>query len=83
MDEIRPEGLQALDAVGLLLLLGRVAADCEAAGMRLSTSESEAMVLIQKSMWSAPCGSGVSGCPEWRRFKYPGLLFTAIFVIPQ
>ncbi|KAI3362816.1 hypothetical protein L3Q82_001863 [Scortum barcoo] len=64
VDEIRPEYLKSLNAVGLSWLtrlcnalhggqdlqhvLERFAAECEAAGMRISTSKSEAMVLDWK-----------------------------------
>ncbi|TWW56043.1 hypothetical protein D4764_08G0000300 [Takifugu flavidus] len=43
-------------------MLGRFATECEAAGMRISTSKSESMVLAQKKV---------------EEFKYLGILFTS------
>ncbi|KAI3367053.1 hypothetical protein L3Q82_009685 [Scortum barcoo] len=50
-------------------VLGRFAAECEAAGMRMSTSKSEAMFLDQKSRRVE------KSC---LRFKYLGVLFTKV-----
>uniref|UniRef100_A0A8C2ZC47 Reverse transcriptase domain-containing protein n=1 Tax=Cyclopterus lumpus TaxID=8103 RepID=A0A8C2ZC47_CYCLU len=56
--------------------LGRFAAECEAAGMRVSTSKSEAMVLCQKP---ADCSLqvGANCLPQAKEFKYLGVLFTS------
>ncbi|KAK3506456.1 hypothetical protein QTP70_000619 [Hemibagrus guttatus] len=56
--------------------LGRFAAECEAAGMRVSTSKSEAMVLDRKKV---ACTLQVGGevLPQVEEFKYLGLLFTS------
>ncbi|KAI3368473.1 hypothetical protein L3Q82_025489 [Scortum barcoo] len=52
------------------------AAECEAAGMRISTSKSEAMVLDRKRV---ACPLRVSGevLPQVEEFKYLGVLFTS------
>ncbi|KAI3360639.1 hypothetical protein L3Q82_002504 [Scortum barcoo] len=52
------------------------AAECEAAGMRISTSKSEAMVLDRKRV---VCPLRVSGevLPQVEEFKYLGVLFTS------
>uniref|UniRef100_A0AAV2JNG5 Reverse transcriptase domain-containing protein n=1 Tax=Knipowitschia caucasica TaxID=637954 RepID=A0AAV2JNG5_KNICA len=56
--------------------LGRFAAECKAAGMRISTSKSEAMVLDRKKV---PCPLQVGGevLPQVEEFKYLGVLFTS------
>ncbi|XP_056625668.1 uncharacterized protein LOC130437983 [Triplophysa dalaica] len=56
--------------------LGRFAAECEAAGMRISTSKSEAMVLCRKRV---ACSLQVGGefLPQVEKFKYLGVLFTS------
>ena len=90
MDEIRPEYLKSLDVVGLSWLtclcsiawqsashvLGWFAVQCEAAGMRISTSKSEAMVLNRKNV---ACSLRVGGelLPQVEEFKYLGVLFTS------
>ncbi|KAI3360890.1 hypothetical protein L3Q82_012903, partial [Scortum barcoo] len=55
-------------------VLERFAAECEAAGMRISTSKSEAMVLDRKRV---ACPLRVSGevLPQVEEFKYLGVLF--------
>ncbi|KAI3355396.1 hypothetical protein L3Q82_018240 [Scortum barcoo] len=58
-------------------VLERFAAECEAAGMRISTSKSEAMVLDRKRV---ACPLRVSGevlLPQVEEFKYLGVLFTS------
>uniref|UniRef100_A0A671XIN0 Reverse transcriptase domain-containing protein n=1 Tax=Sparus aurata TaxID=8175 RepID=A0A671XIN0_SPAAU len=57
-------------------VLGRFAAECEAAGMRISTSKSEAMVLNRKKV---ACSLQVGGefLPQVEEFKYLGVLFTS------
>ncbi|KAI3377171.1 hypothetical protein L3Q82_009083 [Scortum barcoo] len=57
-------------------VLERFAAECEAAGMRISTSKSEAMVLDRKRV---VCPLWVSGevLPQVEEFKYLGVLFTS------
>ncbi|KAK3521652.1 hypothetical protein QTP70_014704, partial [Hemibagrus guttatus] len=54
--------------------LGRFAAECEVAGMRVSTSKSEAMVLARKKV---ACTLQVGGefLPQVEEFKYCGVLF--------
>ncbi|KAK3565835.1 hypothetical protein QTP86_015814 [Hemibagrus guttatus] len=56
--------------------LGRFAAECEAAGMRVSTSKSEAMALNRKKV---ACTLQVGGevLPQVEEFKYLGVLFTS------
>ena len=56
--------------------LGRFAAKCEAAGMRFSTSKSEAMVLSQKRV-ACPLQVGGELLPQVEEFKYHGVLFTS------
>ncbi|KAK3517314.1 hypothetical protein QTP70_002959 [Hemibagrus guttatus] len=55
---------------------GVFAAECEAAGMRVSTSKSEAMVLDRKKV---ACTLQVGGelLPQVEEFKYLGVLFTS------
>ena len=56
--------------------LGRFAAECEAVGMRISTSKSEAMVLCRKTVeCSLRVGSEL--LPQAKEFKYLGVLFTS------
>ncbi|KAK3571605.1 hypothetical protein QTP86_015340 [Hemibagrus guttatus] len=56
--------------------LGHFAAECKAAGMRVSTSKSEAMVLDRKKV---ACTLQVGGevLPQVEEFKYLGVLFTS------
>ncbi|KAI3368575.1 hypothetical protein L3Q82_025585 [Scortum barcoo] len=58
-------------------VLERFAAECEAAGMRISTSKSEAMVLDRKRV-ACPLQVQVSGevLPQVEEFKYLGVLFS-------
>ncbi|KAK3548003.1 hypothetical protein QTP70_001912 [Hemibagrus guttatus] len=67
---LAPSGLDLQHA------LGRFAAECEAAGMRVSTSKSEAMVLDRKKV---ACTLQVGGevLPQVEEFKYLGVLFTS------
>ncbi|XP_049451749.1 acetylserotonin O-methyltransferase 2 isoform X2 [Epinephelus fuscoguttatus] len=60
----------------LQLSLGRFAAECEAARMRISTSKSEAMVLSRKRV---DCPLQVRGevLPLVEEFKYLGIFFTS------
>ncbi|KAK3510818.1 hypothetical protein QTP70_022736 [Hemibagrus guttatus] len=62
--------------LGLQHALGHFAAECEAAGMRVSTSKLEAMVLDQKKV---ACTLQVGGevLPQVEEFKYLGVLFTS------
>ncbi|KAI3376363.1 hypothetical protein L3Q82_016831 [Scortum barcoo] len=55
--------------------LRRFAAECEAAGMRISTSKSEAMVLDRKRV-ACPLRVGGEVLPQVEEFKYLGVLFT-------
>ncbi|KAI3369434.1 hypothetical protein L3Q82_007661 [Scortum barcoo] len=52
------------------------AAECEAAGMRISTSKSEAMVLDRKRV-ACPLRVGGEVLPQVEEFKYLGVLFTS------
>ena len=56
--------------------LGRFAAECEAVGMRVSTSKSEAMVLCRK-MVECSLRVGSELLPQAKEFKYLGVLFTS------
>ncbi|KAK3507209.1 hypothetical protein QTP70_010211 [Hemibagrus guttatus] len=68
-----PPGRGGLD---LQHALGHFAAECEVAGMRVSTSKSEAMVLDRKKV---ACTLQVGGevLPQVEEFKYLGVLFTS------
>ncbi|KAK3558133.1 hypothetical protein QTP86_009867 [Hemibagrus guttatus] len=68
--------LLAPSSLDLQHALGHFAAKCEAAGMRVSTSKSEAMVLDRKKV---ACTLQVGGevHPQMEEFKYLGVLFTS------
>ncbi|KAK3528617.1 hypothetical protein QTP70_006030 [Hemibagrus guttatus] len=68
--------LLAPSSLDLQHALGHFAAECEAAGMRVSTSRSEAMVLNRKKV---ACTLQVGGelLPQVEEFKYLGVLFTS------
>ncbi|KAK3565649.1 hypothetical protein QTP86_013330 [Hemibagrus guttatus] len=68
--------LLAPSSLDLQHALGCFAAECEAAGMRVSTSKSEAMVLNRKKV---ACTLQVGGevLPQVEEFKYLGVLFTS------
>ncbi|KAK3517503.1 hypothetical protein QTP70_012581 [Hemibagrus guttatus] len=68
--------LLAPSSLDLQHALGRFAAECESAGMRVSTSKSEAMVLDRKKV---SCTLQVGGelLPQVEEFKYLGILFTS------
>ncbi|KAK3558314.1 hypothetical protein QTP86_014701, partial [Hemibagrus guttatus] len=68
--------LLAPSSLDLQHALGRFAAECEAAGMRVSTSKSEAMVLDRKKV---ACTLQVGGkvLPQVEEFKYLRVLFTS------
>ncbi|KAL1274593.1 hypothetical protein QQF64_027407 [Cirrhinus molitorella] len=68
--------LLASSGLDLRHALGRFAAECETAGMRISTSKSEAMVLDRKRV---VCLLRVGGecLPQVDEFKYLGVLFTS------
>ncbi|KAK3519713.1 hypothetical protein QTP70_002681 [Hemibagrus guttatus] len=68
--------LLAASSLDLQHALGRFVAECEAAGMRVSTSKSEAMVLNRKKV---ACTLQVGGefRPQVEEFKYIGVLFTS------
>ncbi|KAI3360191.1 hypothetical protein L3Q82_014509 [Scortum barcoo] len=70
---VRIAGSQDLQHV----LLERFAAECEAAGMRISTSKSEAMVLDRKRV-ACPLQVGGEVLPQVEEFKYLGVLFTRV-----
>ena len=60
----------------LQLSLERFAAECEAVGMRISTSKSETMVLSRKRVeCSLRVGNEI--LPDVEEFKYLGVLFTS------
>ncbi|KAK7896322.1 hypothetical protein WMY93_021647 [Mugilogobius chulae] len=56
--------------------LGRFAAECEAAEMKISSSKSEAMVLDRKKVL-CPLQVGGESLPQVEEFKYLGVLFTS------
>ncbi len=56
--------------------LGRFAAECKAAGMRISASKSKAMVLSRKKV-ACPLQVGGEVLPQVDEFKYLGVLFTS------
>ena len=56
--------------------LDRFAAECEAAGMRISTSKSETMVL-SRTPEDCPIRVGNDSLPQVREFKYLGVLFSS------
>ncbi|XDV14816.1 hypothetical protein PO909_014999 [Leuciscus waleckii] len=56
--------------------LGCFATECEAAGMRISASKSEAMVLSRKRV-ACPLQVGGEFLPQVEEFKYLGVLFTS------
>ncbi|KAI3355108.1 hypothetical protein L3Q82_017978, partial [Scortum barcoo] len=67
--------LMASSGQDLQHVLERFAAECEAAGMRISTSKSEAMVLDRKRV-ACPLQVGGEVLPQVEEFKYLGVLFT-------
>ncbi|KAK3541996.1 hypothetical protein QTP86_009836 [Hemibagrus guttatus] len=68
--------LLAPSSLDLQHALGCFAAECETAGMRVSTSKSEALVLDRKKV---ACTLQVGGevLPQVKEFKYLGVLFTS------
>ncbi|KAI3374782.1 hypothetical protein L3Q82_021332 [Scortum barcoo] len=68
--------LMASSGQDLQHVLERFAAECEAAGMRISTSKSEAMVLDRKRV-ACPLLVGGEVLPQVEEFKYLGVLFTS------
>ncbi|KAK0132885.1 Retrovirus-related Pol polyprotein from type-2 retrotransposable element R2DM [Merluccius polli] len=68
--------LLALSDRDLQLLLDRFAAKCKAAGMRISTSKSESMVLNRKRV-ECTLRVGDEILPQVEEFKYLGVLFTS------
>lgn len=54
----------------------QLAAECEGAGMRISTSKSETMVLNQKRVDHPLQGVGEQVLPQVEEFKYLRVLFT-------
>ncbi len=56
--------------------------ECEAAGMRISTSKSDAMVLRGKPV-DCQLREGNESLPEGKEFKYLGVLFTSEGAIEQ
>ncbi|KAI3370271.1 hypothetical protein L3Q82_025053 [Scortum barcoo] len=68
--------LMASSGQDLQHVLERFAAECEAAGMRISTSKSEAMVLDWKRV-ACPLQVGGEVLPQVEEFKYLGVLFTS------
>ncbi|TWW62327.1 R2DM Retrovirus-related Pol polyprotein from type II retrotransposable element [Takifugu flavidus] len=57
-------------------MLGRFATKCETAGMQISTSKSESMVLAQKKV-ECLLRVGEEVLPQVEEFKYLGILFTS------
>ncbi|TWW62673.1 hypothetical protein D4764_04G0013200, partial [Takifugu flavidus] len=57
-------------------MLGQFVTECEAAGMRISTSKSESMVLAQKKV-ECLLRVGEEVLPQVEEFKYLGILFTS------
>ncbi|KAK3517849.1 hypothetical protein QTP70_020994 [Hemibagrus guttatus] len=68
--------LLALSSLDLQHALRRFAAECEAAGMRVSTSKSKAMVLDRKKV-ACTLQVGEELLPQVEEFKYLGVLFTS------
>ncbi|KAI3367665.1 hypothetical protein L3Q82_026507 [Scortum barcoo] len=68
--------LMASSGQDLQHVLERFAAECEAAGMRISTSKSEAMVLDRKRV-ACPLQVGGEVLPQVEEFKYLRVLFTS------
>uniref|UniRef100_A0A669BS49 Reverse transcriptase domain-containing protein n=1 Tax=Oreochromis niloticus TaxID=8128 RepID=A0A669BS49_ORENI len=68
--------LLASSGDGLQLALEQFAAECEAVGMRMSTSKSEAMVLSRKRV-ECPLRVRDKFLPQVEEFKYLGVLFTS------
>ncbi|KAI3375226.1 hypothetical protein L3Q82_021728 [Scortum barcoo] len=68
--------LMASSGQDLQHVLERFAAECEAAGMRISTSKSEAMVLDRKRV-ACPLRVGGEVLPQVEEFKYLGVFFTS------
>ena len=68
--------LMASSDLDLQQALGWFAAECEASGMRISTSKSEAMVLDRKKV-VCPLRVGGEPLPQVEEFKYLGVLFTS------
>ena len=68
--------LLASSSHDLQLSLERFAAGCEAAGMRISASKSETMVLSRKRV-ECPLRVGDEVLPQVEEFKYLGILFTS------
>lgn len=67
-------GLVASSGQDFQQALGQFTAECEAAGMSISTSKSEAMVSTGKR-WLACFGLWVGFLPQVREFKYLDVLF--------
>ena len=68
--------LMASLAVDLQCSLDQFTAKCETAGMRISTSKSEAMVLSRKSV-DCLLRVGNESLPQVKEFKYLRVLFTS------
>ncbi|XP_061753818.1 retrovirus-related Pol polyprotein from type-2 retrotransposable element R2DM isoform X2 [Nerophis ophidion] len=68
--------LMASSGRDLQLSLDRFAAECEATGMRISTSKSESMVLSRKRV-ECHLRVGVETLSQMEEFKYLGVLFTS------
>ncbi|KAK3529557.1 hypothetical protein QTP70_031980, partial [Hemibagrus guttatus] len=68
--------LLAPSSLDLQHALGHFAAECEATGMRVSTSKSKAMVLNRKKV-ACTLQVGKEVLPQVEEFKYLGVLFTS------
>ncbi|KAK3531240.1 hypothetical protein QTP70_015225, partial [Hemibagrus guttatus] len=73
-DNISPGTTHHLTGLDLQHALGCFAAECEAAGVRVSTSKSEAMVLDRKKV-ACTLQVGEEVLPQVEEFKYLGVLF--------
>lgn len=68
--------LMASSACDLQHSLDRLAAECEAAGMKISTTKSEAMTLSRKPV-DCPLRVGNESLAQVKEFKYLGVLFAS------
>ncbi|KAI3359361.1 hypothetical protein L3Q82_002861 [Scortum barcoo] len=69
--------LMASSGQDLQHVLERFAAECEAAGMRISTSKSEEAMVLDRKRVACPLQVGGEVLPQVEEFKYLGVLFTS------
>ncbi|KAI3362620.1 hypothetical protein L3Q82_001624 [Scortum barcoo] len=74
-DDVCPVGLLQARTFSMCWSGLQPSVKCEAAGMRISTSKSEAMVLDRKRV-ACPLRVGGEVLPQVEEFKYLGVLFT-------